>query len=103
MEALAVLGVAQKGTSRKQDEAGRPEEEIVLDKRFEWFASAECKALQASTAIQGGNLFKIPAGIKKEFPPCETAMGLDGVTSAPMTVGEFLAETTTLFNAKPAP
>src|SRR5262249_33564352 len=105
MEALVVLGIAKKGTSKKQDEAEGPEEKIALKKRFEWIASAECKALQASMALQGGNLFKIPAGIKKEFPPCETLEGAGqpaGSPQKPMTPGKFLAEATTLFNATPA-
>jgi hypothetical protein len=45
MEALAVLGVAERTDSYAKDEAGRPEIEITLDSRFEWFASPECKAL----------------------------------------------------------
>ena len=45
MEALAVLGVAEKSDGYGKDQAGRPEIEITLDDRFEWFASPECEAL----------------------------------------------------------
>ena len=77
MEALSVLGIADK-TSESKDEAGGPETQITLTERFAWFASAECKALMSSISdTQGGNLFKIPSatGIKKEFPPCATVNG----------------------------
>ena len=43
MEALAVLGVAEKTTI--PDKAGMPEHQITLDTRFEWFTSPECQAL----------------------------------------------------------
>ena len=43
MEALAVLGVAEKTTI--PDKAGVPEHQITLDARFEWFTSPECQAL----------------------------------------------------------
>ena len=77
MEALSVLGIADK-TAEGKDEAGAPETKINLTSRFAWFASAECKALMSSIPdTEGGNLFKIPSatGIKKEFPPCVTVNG----------------------------
>ena len=43
MEALAVLGVA--GQPETGSEYGRPEHELRLAKKFEWFASDECEAL----------------------------------------------------------
>jgi hypothetical protein len=44
MEALSVLAVVQK-TEFGYDSNGQKETEITLDRRFEWFASEECKAL----------------------------------------------------------
>ena len=44
MEALAVLGVAEKSDGYP-NAAGRPEIEITVDSRFEWFQSEECRAL----------------------------------------------------------
>src|SRR5262249_57879021 len=43
MEALAVLGVAEKTTI--PDKAGVPEHQITLDARFVWFTSPECQVL----------------------------------------------------------
>ncbi len=43
MEALAVLGVADK--QEAAPEYGRPEYELRLASRFTWFATAECKSL----------------------------------------------------------
>ncbi len=43
MEALAVLGVADK--TEADPEYGRPEHELRLAQKFEWFATAGCKAL----------------------------------------------------------
>ena len=77
MEALFVLGVADKASESKGG-AGGPETQITLTERFAWFASAECKALMSSIPdTEGGNLFKIPSatGIKKEFPPCVIVNG----------------------------
>jgi hypothetical protein len=62
MEALAVLGVAERSDSYAKDEAGRPEVEITLDSRFEWFASPECKALMKD----------------EHTPSITTKMGSDG-------------------------
>jgi predicted transcriptional regulator len=54
MEALAVLGVADK--TEADPEYGRPEHELRLAKKFEWFASDECKALRWQTKqTEGGN------------------------------------------------
>jgi hypothetical protein len=72
MEALSVLGIADKCTEGK-DEPGRPPAQITLASRFAWFGSAECRSLMGKvTDTQGGNLFKTHScqGIKKEFPPC---------------------------------
>ena len=44
MEALSVLGVADKTFEVRKDEAGRPETQITLKKRFDWFISPDCKA-----------------------------------------------------------
>lgn len=55
MEALAVLGVADK--LEVAPEYGRPEHELRLAQRFAWFTTAECKALcWANSEAQGGNL-----------------------------------------------
>ena len=84
MEALAVLGVAEKTTDSK-DEPGRPPAQITLKSRFAWFASADCKALMSGmTDTEGGNPFGISSitGIKKEFPPCEDGrLDLDRVNT----------------------
>jgi len=93
MEALSVLGIADK-TAEGKDEAGAPETKINLTSRFAWFASAECKALMSSIPdTEGGNLFKIPSatGIKKEFPPCVTVNGdvSDELTAMPAGVFEL--------------
>jgi hypothetical protein len=72
MEALSVLGIAEKTTEDQYDEAGRPETEITLSQRFEWFGMAECKSLMKKTTdTEGGKPFKIHScqGIKKGFPP----------------------------------
>ena len=72
MEALSVLGIADK-TSESKGEAGHPEAQITLTERFAWFAGDDCKALMSIIPdTDGGNLFKIPSAtrIKKEFPPC---------------------------------
>jgi predicted transcriptional regulator len=54
MEALAVLGVADK--TEADPEYGRPEHELRLAEKFEWFATAERKALcWPSKQAQGGN------------------------------------------------
>ena len=54
MEALAVLGVADK--TEADPEYGRPEHELRLAKKFEWFATDERKALCWHTKqIEGGN------------------------------------------------
>jgi predicted ArsR family transcriptional regulator len=54
MEALAVLGVADK--TEADPEYGRPEHELRLAEKFEWFANDECKALCWQTKqTQGGN------------------------------------------------
>jgi predicted transcriptional regulator len=54
MEALAVLGVADK--TEADPEYGRPEHELRLAKKFEWFATDERKALcWPSKQAQGGN------------------------------------------------
>ena len=93
MEALAVLGVAEKSDGYP-NAAGRPEIEITLDSRFEWFQSEECRALMKdehtpSIAIHaahdctdtGCESFQNSAatvtsngaeGIKKEIAPCVT-------------------------------
>jgi hypothetical protein len=44
MEALAVLGIADK--TEAAPEYGRPEHELRLAEKFKWFASAECNALR---------------------------------------------------------
>ena len=55
MEALAVLGVADK--MEANPEYGRPEYELRLAKKFEWFATDERKALCWHTKqVEGGNL-----------------------------------------------
>jgi hypothetical protein len=75
MEALSVLGVADKTMEDAWEKTGRPETEIKLERRFEWFTSDDCGALRRkATATQGENPFKTQsqAGIKKEFPPCVT-------------------------------
>jgi predicted transcriptional regulator len=55
MEALAVLGVADK--TEAAPDYGRPEHELRLAKKFEWFATAECNALRwGAKQAQGGNL-----------------------------------------------
>lgn len=54
MEALAVLGVADK--TEADPDYGRPEHELRLAKRFKWFATCECKALCWQTKqAQGEN------------------------------------------------
>jgi hypothetical protein len=54
MGALAVLGVADE--TEADPEYGRPEHELRLAKRFEWFATDERKALcWPSKQAQGGN------------------------------------------------
>jgi hypothetical protein len=54
MEALAVLGVADK--TEADPDYGRPEHELRLAKKFEWFATAECEALRwPSEQAHGGN------------------------------------------------
>ena len=54
MEALAVLGVADK--TEANPEYGRPEHELRLAKKFEWFATDECNALcWQGKQSQGGN------------------------------------------------
>jgi hypothetical protein len=54
MEALAVLGVVEKTAS--PDKAGSPEAQIVLDERFEWFKSDECKALLNTQRVENSSL-----------------------------------------------
>ena len=44
MEALAVLGVAEK--TEADPEYGRPEHELHLAEKFQWFATDECKGLR---------------------------------------------------------
>jgi len=44
MEALVVLGVADK--TEGDAEYGRPEHELRLTEKFQWFATDECKALR---------------------------------------------------------
>ena len=78
MEALSVLGVADKTFEDPFDpedplDPGRPETQITLKSRFDWFISPDCKALMSGvTDPRGGNLFNIPPdpGIKKGSPPC---------------------------------
>jgi hypothetical protein len=86
MEALSVLGVAEK-TAEHGNNAGRPETEITLARGFDWFTTQRCRALRgAATVTQDGNLFKndgVP--IKKEFPPCVTVTG----TASPTPAVEF--------------
>ena len=54
MEALAVLGVADKAEA--DPDHGRPEHELKLAKKFEWFTTGECKALCWQTKqAEGGN------------------------------------------------
>jgi predicted transcriptional regulator len=54
MEALAVLGVADK--TEADAEYGRPEHELRLAEKFEWFATDERKAkCWQSKQAQGGN------------------------------------------------
>jgi hypothetical protein len=54
MEALAVLGVADK--TEADPDYGRPEHELRLAKKFEWFATDDCKALCWQTKqTEGGN------------------------------------------------
>ena len=54
MEALSVLGVVEKDEG--DTEYGRPEHEVQLAQRFQWFASDECKALRwRYKHPQGGN------------------------------------------------
>jgi hypothetical protein len=74
MEALSILGIADKTTDRK-DEVGRPPTQITLASRFAWFGSDTCKVLMSNMRdTEGGNLFKMPSvrGIKKAFSPCVT-------------------------------
>ena len=78
MEALSVLGVADKTVEDPFDpedplDPGRPETQITLKSRFDWFISPDCKAVMSGvTDPEGGNLFNIPPnpGIKKGSPPC---------------------------------
>jgi predicted ArsR family transcriptional regulator len=44
MEALTVLGVADK--TEGDPEYGRPEHELRLAEKFQWFATDECKGLR---------------------------------------------------------
>ncbi|TMB61735.1 MAG: hypothetical protein E6J54_31115 [Deltaproteobacteria bacterium] len=44
MEALAVLGIADKRETAA--EYGRPEQELWLAEKFQWFATDECKGLR---------------------------------------------------------
>jgi predicted transcriptional regulator len=54
MEALVVLGVADK--TEGNPEYGRPEYELRLAEKFQWFATDECKALRwPQKQAQGGN------------------------------------------------
>jgi hypothetical protein len=61
MEALSVLGIADKGIEGK-DEPGRPPTQITLKDCFTWFTSDACKELTNNVADpQRGNLFKMPS------------------------------------------
>jgi predicted ArsR family transcriptional regulator len=44
MEALAVLGLAEK--TEAEPKYGRPEHELRLAEKFQWFATDECKGLR---------------------------------------------------------
>jgi hypothetical protein len=72
MEALCVLGVADKTKEEADPGRGRPETEITIASKFDWFAKDECQELWQHT--EGGKPFFNPnsAGpaLKKENPPC---------------------------------
>jgi predicted ArsR family transcriptional regulator len=54
MEALAVLGVADK--TGGEAEYGRPEHELLLAEKFQWFTADECKGLRwLQKQPQGGD------------------------------------------------
>ena len=54
MEALTVLGVADK--MEGDPEYGRPEHELRLADKFQWFAMNECKVLRwLQKQAEGGN------------------------------------------------
>ena len=54
MEALAVLGVADKTVG--DAEYGNPEHELRLAEKFQWFGTDECKGLRwLQKQAQGGN------------------------------------------------
>ena len=44
MEALSVLGVADR--TENDPEYGRPEHELLLAEKFQWFTTDKCKALR---------------------------------------------------------
>jgi hypothetical protein len=83
MEALSVLGIADK-SAKDQAEAGRPPTQITLASQFAWFATDACQSLRGGgTGAEGGIAFKIAQpGVAKEFPPSVTASAGDPVPEA---------------------
>ncbi len=61
MEALAVLDIADKNEVPSGN--GRPEHEITLGRKFNWFQTDECKALRwLEIDTQGETLNKVSSG-----------------------------------------